>query len=123
MLQTDGNLLCGDCIKYEQAWQEEDLGYEEYDENDEVARAHTSGEKKRAARTRNKSAKTKTKSEKIIDSPVMKKRRSVSLSFVIKFRLTPNKSEGELEDPESSETFANIENNGMLRTRMITMIS
>ena len=42
---------------------------------------------------------------------------------MIKFRLTPNKSEGELEDPESSETFANIENNGMLRTRMITMIS
>ena len=67
MLQTDGNLLCGDCIKYEQAWQEEDLGYEEYDENDEVARAHTSGEKKRAARTRNKSAKKKTKSEMIID--------------------------------------------------------
>ena len=56
MLQTDGNLLCGDCTKYEQAWQEEDFGYEEYDENDEVARAHTSGGKKRAARSSNKSA-------------------------------------------------------------------
>ena len=30
---------------------------------------------------------------------------------MIKFRLTPNKSEEELEDPESSVTFANIENN------------
>ena len=65
MLQTDGNLLCGDSTKYEQAWQEEDFGYEEYDENNEIARAHTSGEKKRAVRFRHKSAKKKTKSVKI----------------------------------------------------------
>ena len=65
VLQTDGNLLCGDCTKYEQAWQEEDFSYEEYDENDEIARAHTSGGKNKAARTRNKSANKKTKFEKI----------------------------------------------------------
>ena len=65
MLQTDGNLLCGDSTKYEQAWKKEDFGYKEYHENNEITRAHTSGEKKRAARFRNKSAKKKTKSEKM----------------------------------------------------------
>ena len=53
------------CTKYEQAWQEEDFGYKEYHENNEIAGAHTSGEKKRAARFCNKSAKKKTKSEKM----------------------------------------------------------
>ena len=65
-LQQDGNWLCRKCEKYEAAWREEDAKYEEYDESDEIGRAHTSGEKKKAARIRNKK-KVKSKEIECID--------------------------------------------------------
>ena len=129
VLQTDGNLLYGACIKYEQAWQEEDLGYEEYDENDEIARAHISGGKKKATRLRNKTTNKKTKSEKIECIDLFSDEEDEEEDFelddfdggfsdcddfevqiVSHFFGSPNESEEELEDPELDDPFASIEN-------------
>jgi len=126
-VQSDGNLLCGDCAKYELAWQQEDFSYEEYDENDEIARAHTSGGKKKAVRLRNKAAKKKTKSEiecidlssdeededeeefELDDSDDFSDGDDDEVQVVSHFFGTPNESEEELEDPESDDPFANME--------------
>ena len=124
-LQSDGNLLCGDCIRYERAWQEEDFSYEEYDENDEIARAHTSGGKKKATRLRSKAAKKKTKSEKIEyidlssdeeddeefeldDYDDFSDGDCDEIQIVSHFFGSPNESEEELEESESDDPFANL---------------
>ena len=128
-LQPDGNLLCGDCTQYEQAWQQEDFSYEEYDESDEIARAHTSGGMKKASRNRRKAVKKKTKSEKIecIDLSSDEEDEDElelddyddfsddfsdgddEVQIVSHFFGVPNESEEEKEDEESDDPFANIE--------------
>ena len=126
-MQADGNFLCGDCTKYEQAWQQEDFSYEEYDENDEIARAHTSGGMKKAARHRRKAAKTKTKSEKIECIDLSSDEDEDELEFddfddfsddlsddddevqiVSHFFGVPIESEEEREEEDSDDPFANI---------------